>query len=62
MLAALSACGMLAVALSPDDTDAKSLAGKLAGIVLANISSGAGEVNFLSLTHFYGHFSLAAWG
>lgn len=53
---------MLAVALSPDDTDAKSLAGKLAGIVLANISSGAGEVNFLSLTHFYGHFSLAAWG
>ncbi|KAF2172874.1 hypothetical protein M409DRAFT_62541 [Zasmidium cellare ATCC 36951] len=62
ILAALSASGMLAVALSPDDTDARSLAGKIAGIVLANISSGAGEVNFLSLTHFYGHFSLAAWG
>lgn len=53
---------MLAVALSPATTTASSIAAKVAGIVLANISSGAGEVNFLSLTHFYGTFSLAAWG
>lgn len=53
---------MLAVALSPDSTSAESITAKLVGIVLANISSGAGEVNFLSLTHYYGPFSLAFWG
>jgi len=53
---------MLAVALSPATTDGASVSAKVAGIILANISSGAGEVNFLSLTHFYGTFSLAAWG
>jgi battenin len=53
---------MLAVALSPATTTADSITAKIAGIILANISSGAGEVNFLSLTHFYGPFSLAAWG
>ena len=53
---------MLLVALSPPTTTASSIASKVAGIILANISSGAGEVNFLSLTHFYGSFSLAAWG
>jgi battenin len=57
----LSTCGMLAVALSPSTTDAASISSKIAGIVLANISSGAGEVNFLALTHYYGPFSLAAW-
>lgn len=62
IFAALSTCGMLAVALSPDTTDARSISSKLAGIVLANISSGAGEVSWLSLTHYYGPFSLAAWG
>lgn len=62
IFALLSTCGMLAVALSPNTTDAFSLSSKLAGIVVANISSGAGEVNFLSLTHYYGHLSLAAWG
>ncbi|KAF7192557.1 Protein BTN1 [Pseudocercospora fuligena] len=55
-------CGMLAVALSPDTTDAAGISSKIAGIVLANISSGAGEVNFLALSHYYGPFSLAAWG
>ena len=59
---ALSTCGMLAVALSPSTTTPDSIAAKVAGIVLANLSSGAGEVNFLALTHFYGPFSLAAWG
>ncbi|SMQ46658.1 unnamed protein product [Zymoseptoria tritici ST99CH_3D7] len=59
---ALSTCGMLAVAMSPSTTDAASISSKIAGIVLANISSGAGEINFLALTHYYGPFSLAAWG
>ncbi|USW46693.1 Putative batten's disease protein Cln3 [Septoria linicola] len=58
----LATCGMLAVALSPNTTDASSITSKISGIVLANISSGAGEVNFLALTHFYGPFSLASWG
>lgn len=62
IFAALSTCGMLAVALSPTTANARSIAAKIAGIVLANISSGAGEVNFLSLTHFYGPFALASWG
>lgn len=53
---------MLAVALSPTTADALSISSKIAGIVLANISSGAGEVNFLALTHFYGPFALASWG
>ncbi|KAK5107057.1 hypothetical protein LTR62_001907 [Meristemomyces frigidus] len=58
VLAVLSTCGMLIVALSP----AHAVVAKVAGIVLANISSGAGEVHFLALTHFYGTTSLAAWG
>lgn len=62
IFAALSTCGMLAVALSPATAHADSISAKVAGIVLANISSGAGEVNFLALTHYYGPFSLAAWG
>ncbi|KAK1072163.1 battenin CLN3 protein [Friedmanniomyces endolithicus] len=60
LLAALSTCGMLVVALSP--AGSAGIAAKVAGIVLANISSGGGEVNFLALTHFYGTTSLAAWG
>lgn len=58
----LSTIGMLAVALSPAEATHSSITAKLVGIVLANLSSGAGEVNFLALTAFYGHFSLAAWG
>ncbi|KAL8697790.1 MAG: hypothetical protein Q9224_002144 [Gallowayella concinna] len=34
----------------------------MAGIVLASLSSGAGELSFLGLTHYYGPFSQAAWG
>jgi battenin len=30
--------------------------------MLASLSSGGGELSFLALTHFYGPFSLAAWG
>lgn len=61
MFVGLSTCGMLAVALSPDTTDAGSISSKIAGIVLANISSGLGEVSFLGLTHYYGSLSLAGW-
>ncbi|EAW14105.1 battenin family protein [Aspergillus clavatus NRRL 1] len=58
----LSVTGMLLVALSPLNINASSIATRLAGIVLASISAGAGELSFLGLTHFYGPFSLAAWG
>ncbi|KAI2885020.1 hypothetical protein CBS11852_8488 [Aspergillus niger] len=57
-----SAVGMLLVALSPAYTDGGSISTKIAGIILASLSSGGGELSFLALTHFYGPFSLAAWG
>ena len=50
------------MALTPANTDGSSIATKIAGIILASLSSGGGELTFLGLTHFYGHFSLAAWG
>ncbi|KAG9737456.1 protein btn1, partial [Aureobasidium melanogenum] len=63
---ALSSCGMLLVALSPSSTDPNannaSISVKMLGVILASISSGGGELSFLGLTHFYGPFSLAAWG
>lgn len=58
----LSACGMLLVALTPGYTDGSTISTKLAGVILASLSSGCGELSFLGLTHFYGPFSLAAWG
>ena len=58
----LSAVGMLLVALSPAYTDGGSISTKIAGIILASLSSGGGELSFLGMTHFYGPFSLAAWG
>ncbi|KAI1397301.1 Batten's disease protein Cln3 [Hypoxylon fuscum] len=54
-----SSLGMFLVALTPPD---KSVGVKMAGVVLASLSSGAGELSFLGLTHYYGHMSLAAWG
>lgn len=56
---ALSAAGMLMVALAPADG---SVAVKLAGVVLASVSSGGGELSFLGLSHYYGHVSLVGWG
>ncbi|RSL38088.1 Protein BTN1 [Fusarium euwallaceae] len=56
---ALSAVGMLMVALTPRT---QSVAIKLVGVVLASISAGGGELSFLGLTHFYGPISLAGWG
>lgn len=59
MFVALSAGGMLLVALTPADS---SVGIKMVGVVLASFSSGGGELSFLGLTHYYGHMSLAAWG
>lgn len=55
----LSTAGMLLIALTPPT---QSVAIKMAGVVLASLSSGGGELTFLGLTHYYGHMSLAAWG
>ncbi|KAI1269666.1 protein btn-1 [Xylariaceae sp. FL1019] len=57
--AVVSSVGMLMIALTPSD---KSVGIKMAGVILASLSSGGGELSFLGLTHFYGHLSLAAWG
>ncbi|KAM3087432.1 battenin CLN3 protein [Clarireedia jacksonii] len=56
---ALSSGGMLLIAVTPAE---KSVSTKLFGVILASLSSGGGELSFLGLTHYYGHFSLAAWG
>lgn len=59
---ALSASGMLIIALTPPLQDSRSIAIKMCGVMLASLSSGGGELSFLGLTHYYGHFALAAWG
>lgn len=59
---ALSACGMLIIALAPQLQDARSISIKLFGVILASLSSGGGELSFLGLTHYYGHWALASWG
>ncbi|XPS72127.1 battenin CLN3 protein [Ascochyta lentis] len=59
---ALSASGMLIIALTPALQDSRTIAIKMCGVMLASLSSGGGELSFLGLTHFYGHFALAAWG
>jgi battenin len=59
---ALSTCGMLVIALTPALQDSRTIAIKMCGIVLASLSSGGGELSFLGLTHYYGHFALAFWG
>jgi battenin len=58
ILVALSACGMLLIALTPGP----SIGIKMFGVILASLSSGTGELSFLGLTHYYGRFSLASWG
>ncbi|PHH91782.1 hypothetical protein CDD83_10350 [Cordyceps sp. RAO-2017] len=55
---ALASAGMLAVALSPAE---QSVGFKMAGIVMASLSSGGGELTFLSLLHFYGRAGLIGW-
>lgn len=58
----LSASGMLLIALTPSYTDGGTITTKMAGVVLASLSSGGGELSFVGLVHYYGPFSLAAWG
>ena len=62
LFSALSAVGMLLIALTPPYVDGGTITTKMAGVVLASMSSGGGELSFISLTHFYGPFSLASWG
>ncbi|KAI9712847.1 MAG: battenin CLN3 protein [Bogoriella megaspora] len=62
VFSSISCCGMLLVALTPTTKDAGIIAVKLVGVGLASACSGGGELSFLGLTHFYGRFSLAAWG
>ena len=62
LLVAISTVGMLLIALTPEYTDGGTISTKMIGVILASLSSGGGELSFLGLTHFYGPFSLAAWG
>lgn len=62
LLATISTVGMLLIALTPEYTDGGTVSTKMAGVILASLSSGMGELSFLGMTHFYGPFSLAAWG
>ncbi len=47
------------IALTPSD---RAVSIKLVGVIIGSLSSGGGELSFLGLTHYYGPFSLAAWG
>jgi len=58
---ALSACGMLVIALTPQLQDTRTISIKMCGVMLASLSSGGGELSFLGLTHYYGQFALASW-
>ncbi|KAL8935003.1 MAG: hypothetical protein Q9216_005633 [Gyalolechia sp. 2 TL-2023] len=62
LFALVSSWGMLLIALTPAYTDGGTITTKMAGVILASLSSGAGELSFLGLTHYYGSSSLAAWG
>ena len=62
LFAGLSATGMLLIALTPEYHDGGTISTKMAGVVLASLSSGGGELSFLGLVHYYGSWSLAAWG
>jgi battenin len=62
ILVVLSVSGMLLIALTPETRDGRTIAIKMSGAVLASLSSGMGELSFLGMTHFYGHFALASWG
>jgi len=53
---------MLIIAVTPPLQDSRTIAIKMCGVMLASLSSGGGELSFLGLTHYYGHFALAAWG
>lgn len=58
----LSVAGMVLLSLTSHSHGSEATGLRMFGIMLASISSGAGESSFLSLTHFYGRVSLAGWG
>lgn len=62
IFAALSAGGMLIISMTPSYVDGGTTSAKLVGVLFASLSSGGGELSFLGLVHYYGPFSLAAWG
>ena len=62
LLVALTPAYTTSAPTSPDAGAGSSVATKMAGVVLASIASGGGELSFLGLTHFFGPASLAAWG
>ncbi|KAL9031381.1 MAG: hypothetical protein Q9196_000598 [Gyalolechia fulgens] len=62
LFALISSWGMLLIALTPAYTDGGTITTKMTGVILASLSSGAGELSFLGLSHYYGSSSLAAWG
>ncbi|KAK2627594.1 hypothetical protein QTJ16_003560 [Diplocarpon rosae] len=62
MMCGVSAAGMFLIALTPSVLTGGSIGVKLFGVGMASFSSGAGELSLLGLTHYYGPFSLAAWG
>ncbi|KAH7407219.1 batten's disease protein Cln3 [Cadophora sp. MPI-SDFR-AT-0126] len=62
VMCGLSAAGMFLIALTPSVLTGGSIGIKLFGVGMASLSSGVGELSMLGLTHYYGPFSLAAWG
>ena len=58
---ALSTSGMLLVGLTDSEGNHNALFARMAGIALASVSSGAGELSYLGLTHYYSHLSLGAY-
>ncbi|KAH6721792.1 batten's disease protein Cln3 [Leptodontidium sp. MPI-SDFR-AT-0119] len=62
VMCGLSAAGMFLIALTPSVLTGGSISIKLFGVGMASLSSGVGELSMLGLTHYYGPFSLAAWG
>lgn len=59
LLSLIATTGMLLVASSPSDTEQVGV--KLLGVGFASLASGAGELTFLGLTHFYGRLALLGW-
>ncbi|KAF3942474.1 Battenin [Dactylella cylindrospora] len=51
----LSTCGMVVIAFGD------SIPWRMFGIAISSLSSGAGEMTFVSMTHFYDQFALAMW-
>jgi len=51
---------MLLIALTPNSRDGGEIIVGMVGVMLASLTGGSGKLNFIGLTHHYGHFSLTA--